>query len=108
MPVVVGFTTLPQDQAQRIANALIESEEAACVSIFPPVTSVYRWQGSICSESEVLLMIKADQNNCDSLVKRIKDLHPYDVPEIVFLPVIAGYEPYLKWVEGASYSTTNS
>lgn len=98
-PVVAVLITAPAvDVAERIAKAVVDERLAACVSILPGVRSIYRWEGAICDEAEVLLIAKAPRDGFDALAARVKALHPYQVPEIVALDVAAGLSPYLAWV----------
>ena len=100
-PIVV-LTTCPDEAlAGRIARDLVESGLAACVSRVGPVHSTYRWQGAIQDEPEVLLVIKTVSARYSELEMRLKSLHPYEVPEIIALPVRAGAADYLAWLQGA-------
>lgn len=100
-PLVV-LTTCPDDAAAaRIARELVESGLAACVSRVGPVHSTYRWQGAIRDEPEALLLIKTVTTRYPELEMRLKSLHPYEVPEIIALPVVAGSAAYLSWLQGA-------
>ena len=100
-PIVV-LTTCPDDGvAARIARDLVESGLAACVSRVGPVHSTYRWQGAIQDEPEVLLVIKTLGARYSELEMRLKSLHPYQVPEIIALPVSAGSVDYLRWLREA-------
>jgi periplasmic divalent cation tolerance protein len=84
--------------AQRIARTLVEQRLAACVNQLAPVQSTYRWEGAIEHAAEVPLLIKTTRERYPEVESAIRTLHPYNVPEIVALPVIAGYAPYLRWV----------
>jgi periplasmic divalent cation tolerance protein len=100
-PLVV-LTTCPDDAvAARIARELVESGLAACVNRIGAVHSTYRWQGATHDEPEVLLVIKTLSARYPELEMRLKSLHPYDVPEIIALPVAAGSAQYLAWLGGA-------
>jgi periplasmic divalent cation tolerance protein len=100
-PLVV-LTTCPDDAAAaRIARELVESGLAACVNRIGAVHSTYRWQGAIHDEPEVLLVIKTLSIRYSELEMRLKSLHPYDVPEIIALPVTRGSTEYLAWLGGA-------
>jgi periplasmic divalent cation tolerance protein len=99
-PIVV-LTTCPEAAASRIARGLVESGLAACVSRLGPVHSTYRWQGAVQDEPEVLLVIKTVIARYSELEMRLKSLHPYEVPEIIALPVVAGSADYLGWLQGA-------
>ena len=84
--------------ANRIALAVVEAGLAACVNLLPRVQSVYRWQGAVESASEVPLLIKTTAARYDALEAAIRDLHPYDVPEIIALPIAQGLPAYLDWL----------
>ena len=100
-PLVV-LTTCPDDAAAaRIARELVESGLAACVSRVGPIHSTYSWQGAIQDEPEVLLVIKTLTTRYPELEMRLKSLHPYDVPEIIALPVAAVCAEYLSWLQGS-------
>lgn len=85
--------------AARIARAIVDERLAACASILPGLRSIYRWAGKIADESEVLLIIKTRRERFAALASRVKSLHPYQVVEIVALPVETGHEAYLKWLD---------
>jgi periplasmic divalent cation tolerance protein len=89
-------TTAP-GEADRIARALVDERLAACVNIMP-VRSCYLWEGKINLEGEELLIIKTEQSMVEQLMSRIIELHSYKVPEIVVLPILDGYPPYLHWI----------
>jgi periplasmic divalent cation tolerance protein len=86
------------DSAARIARALGEERLAACVNRVPGLASVYRWQGEIHEDSEVLLLIKTRGELFESLRARLVALHPHDVPEVIALDIAAGHAPYLEWL----------
>jgi periplasmic divalent cation tolerance protein len=94
---VVLVTTPSQTEAQAIASALIEAKLAACVSFFP-VHSVYTWQGQVNSDEEWQLLIKSDLSLFSDLSQKIQELHSYEVPEIIALPILAGSKLYLSWL----------
>ena len=98
VPVLATTTTATREDAGKIATRLVEERLAACVQIVEPVTSVYRWQGKVEEEKELLLLIKSTED----LVPRIADLlgriHPYDVPELIATPIVGGSSPYLRWL----------
>ena len=97
---LVVFTTLPDaGQAETLAQALVEQNLAACVNILPPVTSVYRWQGELQQDREQLLLIKTRAARYDALMTAIKAQHPYELPEIIALPITAGLPAYLNWID---------
>ncbi len=99
MAVIVVFSTFPsEDKAADIARTLVSEQLCACVNLVPPVRSIYRWQGQICDERETLAIIKTTRERFDALRERLIELHPYEVPEVIALPVEAGHPPYLDWV----------
>jgi periplasmic divalent cation tolerance protein len=95
-PVIV-FSTASPDNARDIAQAVIRRHLAACVNC-TPVRSLYRWKGEICDDEEVLMIIKTVLGRSEELITTIRTLHTYEVPEIVVLPVVGGYNPYLAWI----------
>ncbi len=98
-PLLVLANVPDQALAEKIATALVEPGLAACVNILAPVSSVYRWQGKMQRESEIPLLIKTTQARYQELERTILQLHPYDVPEIIALPVTAGLPAYLAWMQ---------
>jgi periplasmic divalent cation tolerance protein len=97
--VLLVLSNLPdRESAQRLAQVLIESRAAACVNILAACTSVYRWQGRVETADEVPLLIKTTRGVYAQLEKIIREHHPYDLPEIIALPVEAGLPGYLHWV----------
>ena len=97
-PLLVLSTFPNSDTARQIATALVEAQLAACVNLCPAVQSIYRWQGQVESAEEVLAIIKTTRSAYAALEERLKALHPYDVPEIIALPVERGLASYMKWV----------
>ncbi len=97
--VRIVLMTVPDTQTgERIARDLVDSELAACVSLVPGLTSIYRWKGEVHADAEVLAVVKTTQAVVERLLERAAELHPYDVPELVSLPVSEGYGPFLEWV----------
>ena len=96
--ITVLITASKEDEAARIAQDIVASRLAACVNIVKGVRSIYRWQGKIEDEGEVLMIVKTRRDLFGELKKRVKELHGYSVPEIIALPVIEGSEEYLKWL----------
>ncbi len=96
---ILVLTNVPDEAtAQSIARAVVEGCYAACVNILPPVRSVYRWQGALKEANELSLLIKTTHARYAALEAAIKTIHPYDVPEIIALPIVAGLPAYLDWV----------
>ncbi len=77
---------------------LLEERLVACANVVPGITSIYRWEGEVHEEAEVLVVLKTRASLVPTLIARVEELHPYDVPEVLALPVLAGYDPYLEWV----------
>jgi len=94
--------------AETIARSLVERRLAACVYILPAVNSVYRWEGKIEQAVETMLLIKSTESRYAELEKAIVKLHPYDVPEIIALPIVAGLPEYLWWVASETTRSTNA
>lgn len=99
-PIVVLTTCPDEATAASMARDLVESGLAACVNRVGPVHSTFRWQGAIQDEPEVLLVIKTVIPRYSELEMRLKTLHPYEVPEIIALPIVAGAASYLAWLRG--------
>jgi periplasmic divalent cation tolerance protein len=98
---IVLTTTDTPESAQRIAHALVERRLAACVNLIPNLTSVYRWQGAIETASEILLLIKTSTEQLPALESALSELHTYEVPEFLVLPVDSGSTLYLRWLHSA-------
>ena len=99
MDIRLVITNCPDEEtANRIALAVVEEKLAACVNILPRVQSIYRWQGAVESAVEVPLLIKTTAACYPALEAAIRERHPYDVPEIIALPVTTGLPAYLNWV----------
>ena len=94
------FTTVEKrEDANRIASIVVNKRVAACAQILGPIHSTYWWKGKVEEAGEWLLMMKTRQDLFTALEKEIKAVHPYEVPEITALPIVAGSEPYLQWIE---------
>ncbi len=94
---IVLVTTSSQEEAEKIANVLVEAKLAACVS-FSPINSIYTWQGEVHKDQEWQLFIKTDLTRFPTLEAKILEAHSYDVPEIIALPILKGHQPYLQWI----------
>ncbi len=93
------YCTCPDtDTAQGIARALVEQRLAACVNIVPGLRSIYRWKGELQDDAECLLLIKTRAARVKAVSETIRSLHPYELPEVIAVPVVAGLAPYLDWV----------
>jgi periplasmic divalent cation tolerance protein len=91
-------TAPDRDAAGKIARGLVDAHLAACVSLVPSVTSVYRWKGKVETDEEILLVIKTRAELASRVIAEVPGLHPYEVPEVLCLPIEDGYGPYLDWI----------
>lgn len=99
-PILLVYCTCPDhDMAVDLANTLVDEALAACVNIVPGLTSIYRWKGVRETGTEELLMIKTTRDKYPSLQARIKAMHPYELPEIIAVPIQAGLPAYVNWVD---------
>jgi len=96
--IVLFITTPTPEEAQRISRALLEQRKVACVNIVPRVSSLFWWQGKIDSARESLLIVKTTASQLNELVTLVKEIHSYDVPEIVAMPIVGGNQEYLEWI----------
>jgi periplasmic divalent cation tolerance protein len=96
--IVVFITASGEDEAVKIARSLVESKLAGCVNIIKNIRSVYRWEETVEDEPEVLMVAKTRETLFHELMKKVKELHSYTVPEIIALPIVEGSEDYLKWL----------
>ncbi len=100
--VIQVFTTAAsQEDAQRIAAEAVEARAAACAQVWGPITSTFHWRGKVESDEEWLCALKSQERLYEKLEKVIVEAHPYDVPEILAVPVTAGHAPYLAWLREA-------
>ncbi len=100
-PIRIVFSTIDsEEKAKTLAYQLVQENLAACVSIVSSITSIYKWKGAIEETKEWLMVIKTSADRVPQLFPRLKELHPYEVPEIISFPIEAAYEPYLQWVLG--------
>ncbi len=96
--LALSTVATPED-AERIATALVERGLAACVNVVPGVVSVYRWKGEVHRDEERLLVIKTRGERFEALREALVSLHPYEVPEVLALPIAGGHAPYLAWLD---------
>ena len=101
--VIIILSTVPADEGARIAKTLVSERLVACVNA-TPVRSCYRWKGEICHEREDLLVMKTRESLFPRVMERLREIHPYEVPEILAVPVWGGFRPYLEWVLGETAS----
>jgi len=100
-PIIIFMTATSKSEARRIVRNLLEKRLVACANIYCPVESYFWWQGKIDKANEVLVLLKSDQNLFTELSKAIKEMHSYDVPEILAVPIVEGFPPYLEWLNTA-------
>jgi len=101
MHSVIFVTAKDKKEARRIAGGLIKNKLAACVNIVGGIESLFWWQGKVDSAKEVLLIIKTQKAKLPRIIKLVKSLHSYEVPEIIVLPIIAGEKKYLRWIDAS-------
>jgi periplasmic divalent cation tolerance protein len=99
--IVVLTTVGSAGDAERIAHAMVEQGYAACVNVVPGVASFYRWQGEIARDAEWLMIMKTTAARFEALREALVEMHPYDVPEVVELPIERGHAPYLEWIDAS-------
>ena len=96
--VALFITTATAEEAQRISNVLLGQRMVACVNIVPRVSSFFWWQGKLDSAQESLLIIKTKASLLSEIVKLVREIHSYNVPEIIALPIVGGNQDYLEWI----------
>lgn len=96
--IVVFMTAANGEEATRLADMLVGAHLAACVQILPEMESIYRWEGKIERQSEILLLAKTTREKFEELEREVRALHSYETPEIIALPVTTGSAPYLQWL----------
>ena len=102
MSAIVVLVTAPDAaKAAEIAKAAVEEQLAACGNVVPGLRSIYRWEGKVCDEPEVLLVLKTEAHLFEALRAKVVSLHPYQCPEVIALPVQAGHAPYLEWISSS-------
>lgn len=106
-PLLLILSTLPdRETAITIAKSLVEQRLAACVNLLPRITSIYEWQGKLEESGEILLMIKTTKQNYPAVESALRAKHPYELPEILAVPVEQGLSGYLDWVERCTNTDT--
>jgi len=99
-PFALVLTTAgTEEEATRIARALVEDQLAACVNVAPRITSIYRWKGAVLTETEWVLLIKTRRELFPRVRDTVRRLHSYELPEVLLVPVAGGEEKYLRWLE---------
>ena len=97
--IIVLISVPSKDVGLKVARSLVDSQLAACVNLLPAIRSVYRWEGSVAEDEELLLIVKSKQSLFDQLSELVVQHHPYDVPEVIALPIVAGLKAYLTWID---------
>lgn len=97
--IVIFVTTSSISEAKKIGRALVENKLVACSNIVSPIHSIYCWQGKVCEDKEALIILKTKKKLFKQVEKRVKELHSYEVPEIIAIPVTEGSDKYLSWVK---------
>ena len=97
--VVILITTSSDEEAHKIADALLTQRKAACVNIVPRVSSLFWWQGKLDSAQESLLIVKTKALLLNEIVRLVTEIHSYDIPEIIALPIVGGNKDYLQWID---------
>ncbi len=97
--VVVLLCTVPSEEVgTKLARSLVQEGLVACVNVVPGLRSIYRWKGEVCEDAELLLVMKSVRSRSGAIAERVKELHPYETPELIALPVGGGTDGYLAWV----------
>jgi periplasmic divalent cation tolerance protein len=96
--IIIFSTASSEEEALNISKNIVESRLAACANILPAIQSIYWWKDKIHDEKEVLIIIKTVKDKLDDIIKKIEELHSYEVPEIIAVPVAGGSEKYLNWI----------
>ena len=101
--IVVFVTASTEEEATRICRAVVEEGLVACANIIPHIRSIYLWKGEICDEGEVLIIMKTRKERWKAIEKRVQELHSYEVPEVIALPIVEGSDTYLNWIKECTY-----
>ena len=97
--ILLALSTFPDaETARRISNQLVTEKFAACANVVPAVESIYRWKGKVETGNEALVLFKLNEDRQSAFQEKLRSLHPYEVPEIIFVPVSSGLPEYLRWV----------
>lgn len=107
VPRYIVFVTAPPADAEGLAQVMVEQRVAACVNIIPAMRSIYSWKGEICNDGEALLIVKTTAARLQQLEALVVEHHPYEVPEIIALPIVEGHHPYLRWIDETTRGATD-
>ncbi len=105
--VMVFITAASTEEASKIARAVVDERLAACCNIVNPVTSIYRWEGKVMEDPEALMIVKTRSALLEPLIKRVKELHSYDVPEVISVALGEGNPAYMKWLADSTGEAEN-
>ncbi len=97
--ILVMITAGTEDEGAKIAKVLLEAHLIACANLVGGIRSLYRWEGKVCDDPEILLLCKTVRKHLSALSEKVKSIHSYDVPEIIAFPIEGGWRPYLDWLE---------
>ena len=97
--VIISITACSEQEAKKIATALVNEKLVACANIIPKISSIYWWENKVCQEDEVMVIAKSMQSLFPTIIDRVKSLHSYKVPEIISFPISEGLPEYLNWIE---------
>lgn len=104
-PYIICLVTIDDvEKAALIARVLVEKKLVACVNIIPQIRSIYWWQDQVCDEAELLMIMKTRRDLFEKIKLNVKDLHPYQVPEIIAVDILDGLPEYLKWIDDSTIS----
>lgn len=98
---ILVLVSAPASESEQLAKTLVEERLAACVNVLSNIRSIYVWQGKLCNEAEELLVVKTNRSAWNALRERVEQLHSYDVPEIICIPIEDGHKPYLDWLNAS-------
>ena len=102
MQIIIFITATNNKEAKSIAQQLMKNKLVACVNIVYGIESLFRWKGKVDQAKEVLLVVKSRKEKLAKIIKLVKSLHSYEVPEIIALPIVGGYKPYLNWINDST------
>jgi len=97
--ILIFVTTSSDEEADKIGKTLVKEKQVACANRVSSIRSFYQWKEELCDSEEVLLLLKSRREHFPEIMKRIKELHSYEVPEIIAIPIVEGSEDYLQWID---------
>lgn len=96
----ITYVTAPSEVAEQIATTLVEGGLVVCINIIEQVRTIYKWEGSVEKSYESLMIIKTSTDKTDELIEKVREIHPYEVPEVISFDITAGNQDYLDWLSG--------